>query len=126
MNARLDHYGSALGAKVLRHINSANEVIADSALPHTTQEPVRIRTSRINDCGFRADMHTKEEAYAGESRQRLNPAAWREATVFTAGPNAPRWNWPSRASGRRTRPAVSRTRSGRKPPGTTTSTGSPR
>jgi len=70
-------------AKVLRHINSADEVIADSALPHTTQELVRIRASQINDCSFPTDTHTKNETHAGKSRQRLDPAARREATVLT-------------------------------------------
>ncbi|MFI2378001.1 carboxymuconolactone decarboxylase family protein [Streptomyces sp. NPDC018964] len=89
MNARFDYYGSPLGAKVLRHINSANKVIADSALPHATQELVKIRASQINGCGFCTDMHSKEAAHAGETQQRLNlVAAWREATVFTEAERA--------------------------------------
>ncbi|MEV5522012.1 carboxymuconolactone decarboxylase family protein [Streptomyces albogriseolus] len=89
MNARLDYYGNAVGAKVLRHINSANKIIADSALPHATQELVKIRASQINGCGFCTDMHTKDAAHAGENRQRLDlVAAWREATVFTEAERA--------------------------------------
>ncbi|MEV1023261.1 carboxymuconolactone decarboxylase family protein [Streptomyces sp. NPDC050264] len=84
MDARLDYFGSALGAKVLKHINSANKVLSDSTLPHTTQELVKIRASQINGCGFCTDMHTKDAAHAGETPQRLHlVAAWREATVFT-------------------------------------------
>ncbi|MET7860345.1 carboxymuconolactone decarboxylase family protein [Streptomyces sp. NPDC005318] len=84
MDARLDYFGNALGAKVLKHINSATKVASDSTLPHATQELVKIRASQINGCGFCTDMHTKDAAQAGETQQRLNlVAAWREATVFT-------------------------------------------
>ncbi|MFH8561461.1 carboxymuconolactone decarboxylase family protein [Streptomyces sp. NPDC017988] len=84
MDARLNYFGNALAAKVLKHINSANRVLSDSTLPHTTQELVKIRASQINGCGFCTDMHTKDAAHAGETAQRLHlVAAWREATVFT-------------------------------------------
>ncbi|MFJ9123480.1 carboxymuconolactone decarboxylase family protein [Streptomyces sp. NPDC102340] len=84
MDARLNYFGNALGAKVLKHINSANKVLSDSTLPHTTQELVKIRASQINGCGFCTDMHTKDATHAGETPQRLNlVASWREATVFT-------------------------------------------
>ena len=84
MDARLNYFGNALGAKVLKHINSANRVLSDSTLPHTTQELVKIRASQINGCGFCTDMHTKDAAHAGETTQRLHLVAdWREATDFT-------------------------------------------
>ncbi|MCX5112494.1 carboxymuconolactone decarboxylase family protein [Streptomyces sp. NBC_00378] len=84
MDARLNYFGSALGAKLMKHINSANKVVVDSTLPHATQELVKIRASQINGCGFCTDMHTKDATHAGETAQRLNlVAAWREATVFT-------------------------------------------
>ncbi|MBD0674007.1 carboxymuconolactone decarboxylase family protein [Streptomyces sp. CBMA156] len=84
MEARLDFFGSALGARVLKHLNSANKAVVDSTLPHATQELVKIRASQINGCGFCTDMHTKDAAQAGETAQRLHlVAAWREATVFT-------------------------------------------
>ncbi|GAA1416396.1 carboxymuconolactone decarboxylase family protein [Streptomyces thermospinosisporus] len=89
MDARVDLYANALGAKVLRHINSAGKAISDSTLPAATQELVKIRASQINGCGFCLDMHTKEAAAAGESALRLNMvAAWREATVFTEAERA--------------------------------------
>jgi AhpD family alkylhydroperoxidase len=89
MEARLDFFGSALGGKVLRHLNSANKAVSDSSLPHTVQELVKIRASQINGCGFCTDMHTKDAAHAGETQQRLNlVAAWREATVFTQAERA--------------------------------------
>lgn len=84
MDARLNYFGSALGAKLMKHINSANKVVVNSTLPHATQELVKIRASQINGCGFCTDMHTKDATHAGETAQRLNlVAAWREATVFT-------------------------------------------
>ncbi|MFF4100912.1 carboxymuconolactone decarboxylase family protein [Streptomyces sp. NPDC001903] len=84
MDARLDFFGNALAAKFGRYINSANKVIADSALPHATQELVKLRASQINGCGFCTDMHYKDAVHAGEDPVRLNlVAAWREATMFT-------------------------------------------
>ncbi|MGW9213470.1 carboxymuconolactone decarboxylase family protein [Embleya sp. NPDC055664] len=84
MHARLDYFGNSVGGKALKHLNSANKVVSDSTLPGTTQELVKIRASQINGCGFCTDMHTKDAAHAGETRQRLDlVAAWREATVFT-------------------------------------------
>ena len=84
MNARLDFFGNATAARFVKHINSAGKAVADSTLPASTQELVKIRASQINGCGFCIDMHTKEAAQAGETSVRLNLiAAWREATVFT-------------------------------------------
>ncbi|MFB8030172.1 carboxymuconolactone decarboxylase family protein [Streptomyces sp. NPDC056465] len=84
MESRLDYFGNPLAGKVLKHINSAGRAVADSTLPASTQELVKIRSSQINGCGFCTDMHTKDAAHAGESAQRLHlVAAWREATVFT-------------------------------------------
>ncbi|MGW2347055.1 carboxymuconolactone decarboxylase family protein [Streptomyces sp. NPDC001661] len=84
MEARLNPFTSPIAGKVIKHINSAGKVVADSTLPAVTQELVKIRASQINGCGFCTDMHTKDAAHAGETQQRLNLiAAWREATVFT-------------------------------------------
>jgi AhpD family alkylhydroperoxidase len=84
MDARLNYYGSAAGAKFAKYINTAGKVVSDSSLPQATQELVKIRASQINGCGFCLDMHTKDAAAAGETEQRLHlVAAWREATVFT-------------------------------------------
>ena len=89
MDARLNVFGSPTAGKFLKHIISANKVIADSALPAATQELVKLRASQINGCGFCTDMHTKEAIAAGESPVRLNlVAAWREATVFTEAERA--------------------------------------
>ncbi|MFI8931434.1 carboxymuconolactone decarboxylase family protein [Streptomyces sp. NPDC053474] len=89
MDARLNYFGNAVGAKVLKHINSASKVVSDSALPRATQELVKIRASQINGCGFCTDMHTTDAAHAGETARRLNlVATWREATVFTEAERA--------------------------------------
>ncbi|MFI1421577.1 carboxymuconolactone decarboxylase family protein [Streptomyces sp. NPDC020731] len=89
MEARLDFFANPLAAKVLKHINSAGKAVADSGLPHATQELVKIRASQINGCGFCTDMHTKDAAAAGETSVRLHlVAAWREATVFTEAERA--------------------------------------
>jgi len=89
MESRLDFFGSALGGKVLKHINSAGRVASESGLPAATQELVKIRASQINGCGFCTDMHTKDATAAGETPVRLNlVAVWREATVFTKAERA--------------------------------------
>ena len=73
MNARLDLFGNPVAARFSRHIVSAGKVLADSALPATTQELVKIRASQINGCGFCVDMHTKDAARAGETSTRPQP-----------------------------------------------------
>src|SRR3954464_14375459 len=84
MDPRLNLFNSPVAAKGFSHINAAGKVVADSTLPGTTQELVKIRASQINGCGFCTDMHTKDAAHAGETSTRLNLiAAWREAKVFT-------------------------------------------
>ncbi|MFE6488070.1 carboxymuconolactone decarboxylase family protein [Streptomyces sp. NPDC057757] len=84
MESRVNYFGNALAGKVMKHLNSANKVVADSTLPLATQELVKIRASQINGCGFCTDMHTKDATAAGETQDRLNlVAVWREAKVFT-------------------------------------------
>jgi AhpD family alkylhydroperoxidase len=89
MDARLDIFNNDLAMKLIKHLVSANKVMADAGLPITTQELVKIRASQINGCGVCLDMHTKDAAQAGETPVRLNlVAAWREATVFTEAERA--------------------------------------
>ncbi|MEU3823026.1 carboxymuconolactone decarboxylase family protein [Streptomyces sp. NPDC030392] len=89
MDARLDFYGSTVGAKFLRHINTAGRVVTESPLPATVQELVKIRASQINGCAVCTDMHTKDAAHAGETQTRLNlVAVWREANIFTEAERA--------------------------------------
>ncbi|MFI1683091.1 carboxymuconolactone decarboxylase family protein [Streptomyces sp. NPDC020607] len=89
MDARLNLFANPVSAAFLKYLAAAGKAAADSALPASTQELVRLRASQINGCGFCIDMHTKEAAHAGESAVRLNlVAAWREATVFTEAERA--------------------------------------
>ena len=89
MEARLNMFGSTVGAKVLRHVIAAGKAAEDGVVPAATAELVKIRASQINGCGFCTDMHTKDAAAAGETQQRLNlVAVWREATVFTEAERA--------------------------------------
>ena len=84
MNARLNLIENAVVMKASKYIVSAGRVLADSTLPATTQELVKLRASQINGCGYCTDMHIKDAVHAGESQLRLNlVATWREATVFT-------------------------------------------
>ncbi|MFC7644763.1 carboxymuconolactone decarboxylase family protein [Streptosporangium lutulentum] len=92
MDARLNLFGNPIAAKVMKHLVSANKVIADSTLPAATQHLVRIRASQINGCGFCTDMHTKDAAHAGETSARLNlVAAWRRPRCSPT-PSAPPWS----------------------------------
>ncbi|GHH61004.1 AhpD family alkylhydroperoxidase [Streptomyces umbrinus] len=89
MDSRVNYFGNALAGKVMRHLNSANKVVAESTLPVSTQELVKVRASQINGCGFCTDMHIKDAVAAGETQQRLNlVAVWREAKVFTEAERA--------------------------------------
>jgi AhpD family alkylhydroperoxidase len=89
MDARLNFYENAVGAKFSKYINSAGKVVSDSTLPATTEELVKIRASQNNGCSFCTDMHTKDTAHAGETSVRLNlVATWREANVFTEAERA--------------------------------------
>ncbi|MFJ2827320.1 carboxymuconolactone decarboxylase family protein [Streptomyces sp. NPDC087263] len=84
MEARLNVFANPVAAKFTKHLVAAGGVLADSTLPASTQELVKLRASQINGCGFCTDMHSKDAVHAGETWTRLNlVAAWREATVFT-------------------------------------------
>ncbi|SDK20555.1 carboxymuconolactone decarboxylase family protein [Streptomyces indicus] len=89
MEARIDPMTHDVTRKSLKHIVAAGKALADSTLPQSTQELVKIRASQINGCSGCLDMHTKEAAAAGETALRLHlVAAWREATVFTEAERA--------------------------------------
>ena len=89
METRLDYFGSAVTAKIVKHLATVGKILADSSLPNATQDLVKIRASQINGCAGCLDMHTKDAEHAGESRVRLNlVAAWREATVFAEAEKA--------------------------------------
>jgi AhpD family alkylhydroperoxidase len=84
MDARFDYHGNAVGANLLKRLNSLGMATTDTSLPPTTQDLVKIRASQINGCAGCTDMHTKDAAHAGETAVRLSlVAVWRDATVFT-------------------------------------------
>ena len=89
MEARFDAYASPVLATFVRKFSGASQVVAESTLPTTVQELVKLRASQINGCGMCTDMHTKDALAAGETAQRLLlVAAWRDATVFTEAERA--------------------------------------
>jgi AhpD family alkylhydroperoxidase len=89
MEPRFDMFSNEIGVKFSKRFASTSMVIAQSALPRSTQELVGLRASQINGCGWCVDLHTKEAAAAGETAVRLNlVAAWREASVFTEAEQA--------------------------------------
>lgn len=120
MDARLNFFGSPASAKAIKGLMTLGKEIKAMPLPATTQELVSLRVSLINGCAFCIDMHTKDAAAAGETAVRLNlVAAWREATVYT---EAERAALALAEEGTRVADgaAESPTRSGRRPPSTTT------
>ena len=89
MDARLNPAATVIGPKAIKHIVSADRVVAGSTVPTTTQELMKIRASQINGCGACLDMHVKEAIAAGEDPLRVSlVAAWRETTVFTEAERA--------------------------------------
>ncbi|MCY1508191.1 alkylhydroperoxidase AhpD family core domain protein [compost metagenome] len=56
---------------------------AESILPGSLRELVRIRASQINGCAYCIDMHTADATKAGESVRRLMAvSAWKETPFF--------------------------------------------
>ncbi|KOG61257.1 alkylhydroperoxidase [Streptomyces griseoflavus] len=89
MDTRFNLFENEFAAKFTKRFANAGLLIAQSALPKTTQELVALRVSQINGCGWCVDAHAKEAAAAGETAVRLSlVAVWREATVFTEAERA--------------------------------------
>jgi AhpD family alkylhydroperoxidase len=89
MEPRFNMMENEVGARFTKRFAAASTVIAESALPPSTQELVSLRASQVNGCGWCIDFHTKEAAAHGESALRLNlVAAWRESTVFSEAEQA--------------------------------------
>jgi len=90
-------------------------------VPSRTLDLVHLRASQINGCSLCVDMHARDLKKAGETDERLFAvAAWREAPFFTDAERAA-----LALTEAATRLAIGRTRyptrSGTRPPGTTTS-----
>ena len=89
MDARLNLFENTVATKYFKRLSAAAQPIAESEVPHATQELMKLRASQINGCGYCTDMHSKDAAAAGETQLRLNlVATWREATVFTEAERA--------------------------------------
>lgn len=121
MDARLNLFTNPTGTRAVKVLMGLGKEIKAMPLPAATQELVALRVSQINGCAFCLDMHTKDAAAAGETAVRLNlVAAWREAKVYT---EAERAALALAEEGTRVADGVeaaSPTRSGRRPPSTTT------
>ena len=90
-------------------------------VPSRPLDLVHLRASQINGCSLCVDMHARDLKKAGETDERLFAvAAWREAPFFTDAERAA-----LALTEAATRLAIGRTRyptrSGTRPPGTTTS-----
>jgi len=78
---RAKYYQAAPNAmQAMMGLEKAN---AESVLPLSLRELVRIRASQINGCAYCIDMHTKDALKAGEEVRRLMAlTAWRETAFF--------------------------------------------
>ena len=69
----------------LKAMMALENYLAQTSIPKTVKELIKIRASQINGCAYCIDMHTKDALKNGETDQRiflLN--AWRETdTIFT-------------------------------------------
>jgi len=86
---------------------------------------LELRVSQINGCSLCVDMHVVELKQQGEKDERIFAvAAWRDRRSLRM-PNARRWRWPNLSPVSAIGRILSPTRSGMRPPGTTTSALSP-
>jgi len=69
------------GQRALYRLETA---IAESPLPKTTYELIKIRASQINGCAFCLEMHHHDATELGETAERLALLpAWRESELYT-------------------------------------------
>ncbi|MBN9023816.1 MAG: carboxymuconolactone decarboxylase family protein [Rhizobiales bacterium] len=68
----------------MRAMYRLEQAIADSPLPKSTYELIKIRASQINGCAFCLEMHHHDAAEMGETTERLALLpAWRESELYT-------------------------------------------
>ncbi|HEV2782381.1 MAG TPA: carboxymuconolactone decarboxylase family protein [Actinophytocola sp.] len=73
-----------LAPEAYKHMYGLEQFLANSTLPATIKELVKLRVSQLNGCGFCVDMHSHDLKAAGETDERLfTVVAWREAPYFT-------------------------------------------
>ncbi|MGN6253187.1 MAG: carboxymuconolactone decarboxylase family protein [Marmoricola sp.] len=67
-----------------RALGALEAALAESDVPPSTRELVKMRSSQLNGCAYCLDMHYQDARAAGETEQRLALlAAWRETELYT-------------------------------------------
>ncbi|MCY1283058.1 Carboxymuconolactone decarboxylase family protein [compost metagenome] len=78
---RLNYYQAA--PQAMKAMLGLEKAAAESVLPRTLRELVRIRASQINGCAYCVDMHTTDAVNEGESLRRLMAVStWKETPFF--------------------------------------------
>ncbi|MCY1346152.1 alkylhydroperoxidase AhpD family core domain protein [compost metagenome] len=78
---RLNYYQAA--PQAMKAMLGLEKAAAESLLPRTLRELVRIRASQINGCAYCVDMHTTDAVNEGESLRRLMAVStWKETPFF--------------------------------------------
>ncbi|MNF74652.1 Carboxymuconolactone decarboxylase family protein [compost metagenome] len=78
---RLNYYQAA--PQAMKAMLGLEKAAAESLLPRTLRELVRIRASQINGCAYCVDMHTTDAVKEGESLRRLMAVStWKETPFF--------------------------------------------
>ncbi|WP_271408538.1 carboxymuconolactone decarboxylase family protein [Pseudomonas sp. Q1-7] len=78
---RLNYYQAA--PQAMKAMLGLEKAAAESVLPRSLRELVRIRASQINGCAYCVDMHTTDAAKEGESLRRLMAVStWKETPFF--------------------------------------------
>lgn len=79
---RLNYYQAA--PQAMKAMFGLEKAVAESVLPGSLRELVRIRASQINGCAYCIDMHTTDATKAGETLRRLMAVgAWKETPFFS-------------------------------------------
>src|SRR6478609_2447359 len=67
-----------------RALYRLEQAIAESPLPKSTYELIKIRASQINGCAFCLEMHHHDATEMGETAERLALlSTWRESELYT-------------------------------------------
>ena len=78
---RINYYTAA--PQAMKAMMGLEKAAAQSVLPASLRELVRIRASQINGCAYCIDMHTADALKAGETPRRLMAlSAWKETPFF--------------------------------------------
>ena len=78
---RLNYYQAA--PQAMKAMLGLEKAAAESVLPRSLRELVRIRASQINGCAYCVYMHATDAAKEGESLRRLMAVStWKETPFF--------------------------------------------